>query len=171
MKEVLLARSSVTGPAARVALDRRALARVLVLGCTALGITPGKPLVGTGDGVTVLAALLDPELTVAPEARAPNFDVDVPIPTPNTNPIPRRSTTVKPHDPNGPAPGGRPDPPAGDAPDPLVVAEELRAALSDAAAKAARLVGAMKASKKEQKVLASVLTNLKQLNLGTGGPR
>ena len=78
---------------------------------------------------------------------------------------------MKPHETNGPAPGGRHDPPAPDAPDPLVAAEELRAALADAATKAARLVAALKASKKEQKVLANVLTNLKQLNLGTGGPR
>ena len=170
VKEVLLARSSVAGPAARVALDRRALARVLALGCTALRISPDKSLVGDGDGVTVLAALLDPELTVAPEPRAPNPDVIVPI-SPNTNPNPKRNTTVKPHEPNGHTPGGRHDPPAPDAPDPLVAAEELRAALADAATKATRLVAALKASKKEQKVLANVLTNLKQLNLGTGGPR
>ncbi len=167
VKEVLLARSSVAGPAARVALDRRALARVLALGCTALRISPDKSLVGDGDGVTVRAALLDPELTVAPEPRAPGPDAIVSIPAPN----PKRSTTVKPHEPNGPAPGGRHDPPANDAPDPLVAAEELRAALADAATKATRLVAALKASKKEQKVLANVLTNLKQLNLGTGGPR
>ncbi len=171
VKEVLLAQSPVTGPAAHVALDRRALARVLALGCTALRISPDKSLVGEGDGVTVLAALLDPELTVAPEPRTPNPDMIVPISTPNTNPNPKRNTTVKPHETNGPAPGGRHDPPAPDAPDPLVAAEELRAALADAATKAARLVAALKASKKEQKVLANVLTNLKQLNLGTGGVR
>ena len=174
VKEVVLARSPVTGPAARVALDRRALARILALGCTALRVTPGKALVGAGDGVTVLAALLDPELAVAPFARAPGPDADVPIPDlhpyPDTNPNPKRNTTVKPHETNGHAPGGRHDPPA-ETPDPLVAAEELRAALADAAAKAARLVAALKASKKEQKVLATVLTNLKQLNLGTGGPR
>ncbi len=171
VKEVVLARSPVTGPAARVALDRRALARILALGCTALRVTPGKALVGTADGVTVLAALLDPELAAAPFARAPGTDSDVPTPDRNPNPDLNRSTTVKPHDTNGPAPGGRHDPPAGDAPDPLVAAEELRAALADAATKAARLVAALKASRKEQKVLASVLANLKQLNLGTGEPR
>ncbi len=78
---------------------------------------------------------------------------------------------MKPNEMNGPAPGGRHDPPAGDAPDPLVAAEELRAALADAATKAGRLVAALKTSRKEQKVLASVLANLKQLNLGTGEPR
>jgi len=169
VKEVRLARSPVTGPAARVVLDRRALARILALGCTALRISPDKALVGTGDGVTVLAALLDPELAVAPEPRAPGRNAHTPIPDPNTNP--KRSTIVKPNDTNGHAHGSRHDPPAGDAPDPLVAAEELRAALADAATKAARLVAALKMSRKEQKVLASVLANLKQLNLGTGEPR
>ena len=168
VKEVVLARSPVTGPAARVALDRRALARVLALGCTVLRITPGKTLVGTGDGVTVLAALLDPDLAVAPEPRAPDPGATVPIPTPDPNP--ERNMTVKPHDPNGRPPDGRHGPPA-ESPDPLVAAEELRAALADAAAKAARLVAALKASKKEQKVLANVFAGLKQLNLGAGGPR
>lgn len=161
VKEVRLARSPVTGSVVRVVLDRRALARVLTLDCTALRISPDKALVATGDGVTVLAAPLDPELAVAPEPRA-----YAPISDPDTNS--KRSTSVKPNDSNGPAHGSRHDPPAGDAPDPLVAAEELRAALADAAAKAARLVAALKASRKEQKVLASVLANLKQLNLGTG---
>jgi hypothetical protein len=164
VREVRLARSPVTGPAVRVALDRRSLARVLALGCTALRVSPDKALVGTGDGVTVLAAPLDPELAVAPGPRAP-----APILDPDTNP--KRSTSVKPTDTNGHPHGSRHDPPAGDAPDPLVAAEELRAALADAATKAARLVVALKASRKEQKVLATVLANLKQLNLGTGEPR
>jgi hypothetical protein len=171
VKEVPLPRSLVTGPAARVALDRRALARILALGCTALRVTPGKALVGTGDGVTVLAAPLDPDLAVAPFARAPGTDAHVPTPDLNPNPDTKRKTVVKPNDPNGHPLGGRHDPPAGDAPDPLVAAEELRAALADAATKAARLVAALKASRKEQRVLASVLANLKQLNLSTGEPR
>ena len=57
-------------------------------------------------------------------------------------------------------------PPRGDPADPLELAEELRAALSEAAGIAARLVTALRQGKKEKKVLASVLTNLKQLNLG-----
>ena len=43
---------------------------------------------------------------------------------------------------------------------------ELRAALADAAGKAARLVAVLRQGKKEKKVLSTVLSNLKQLNLG-----
>ena len=55
---------------------------------------------------------------------------------------------------------------SGDPADPLELAEELRAALSEAAGLAARLVATLRQGKREKKVLASVLTNLKQLNLG-----
>ena len=62
-------------------------------------------------------------------------------------------------------------PPRGDPADPLVAAEELRDALTEAAAKAARLVALLKAGRKHNKVLASVFANLKQLGLDSGGPR
>jgi len=60
-------------------------------------------------------------------------------------------------------------PPRGDPPDAVLAAEELRDALADATTKAARLVAALKAGRKEKKVLASVFANLKQLGLDTGG--
>ena len=46
-----------------------------------------------------------------------------------------------------------------------LAAPVLRAALADAAAKAARLVAALKQQKREKKALASVYAGLKQLNL------
>ena len=55
--------------------------------------------------------------------------------------------------------------------DPLELAEDLRAALAEATNKAARLVAALRTSKKEKKALATVLTGLKQLNLTDGGAR
>ena len=60
-------------------------------------------------------------------------------------------------------------PPRGDPSDPLFAAEELRDSLADATAKAARLVAALKAGRREKKVLASVFANLKQLGLDSGG--
>ena len=72
---------------------------------------------------------------------------------------PERRPTVKPET-NGHSA------PLGDPADPLERAEELRASLSEAAGIATRLVTALRQGKKEKKVLASVLSNLKQLNLG-----
>ena len=71
---------------------------------------------------------------------------------------------MKPHETNGHTPNGRHDPPPETA-DPLTAAEELRAALVDAAAKAGRLVAALKAGRKEKKALVNLYTSLKQLNL------
>ncbi len=150
-KESSLPQSTATGPAVRVILDRRVLARALVLGCRTLKLTPDKPAVFTGDGITFVAAQLDPALCAPPVAGEPE-----PIPTLTT---PERRPLVKPET-NGHTP------PRGDPADPLDLAEELRTALADAAGKAARLVAVLRQGKKEKKVLASVLTNLKQLNLG-----
>ena len=61
--------------------------------------------------------------------------------------------------------GSIPSPPE-DPTDPLIVAEELRAALAEANTRATRLVAALRAGKKEKKALATVWAGLKQLNLG-----
>ena len=151
-RETPLPRSTATGPAVRIVLDRRVLARALALGCRTLKLTPDKPAVFAGDCVTFVAAQLDPALHAPPVAGDPE-----PIPTPTTT-LERRPT-VKPET-NGHTP------PRGDPADPLDLAEELRTALADAAGKAARLVAALRQGRKEKKVLASVLTGLKQLNLG-----
>jgi hypothetical protein len=146
-----LSRSPASGPAQRVVLDRRHLARLLALGCHGLGLTPGKAVVAEGDGVTVLVAPLDPAASPAARTHSPTPELE-------------RSDAMRPHEANGHATAGRHDPPA-DTPDPLAAAEDLRASLADAAAKAARLVAALKQSKKEKKALASVYAGLKQLNL------
>ena len=57
-------------------------------------------------------------------------------------------------------------PPPGDPTDPLAEAEALRAALAEAAARAARLVAGLKQFRRERRALASAWTSLKHLNLG-----
>ena len=151
MREVLLEHSTTSGPAIRVVLDRRVLARALVLGCHTARLAPDKPAVVEGGDCTLVAAPLDPALiappaTNHPEATDPSAD-------------PERRPPVKPET-NGHVP------PRGDPPDPLELAEELRSALSDAAGIAARLVTALRQGTKQKKVLSALMTNLKQLNLG-----
>lgn len=160
VRQVMLARSAVTGPAARAVLDRRVLARALALGCRTLKLTPDKPVVAEGDDITLVAAQLDPALAAPPAADEPPAPEVV---TPNPIPTERR-TTMKPES-NGQTP------PRGDPAHPLEVAEGLRDALADAAAKAARLVAVLRHSRKEKKALASVLSSLQQLNLGAGDVR
>jgi hypothetical protein len=150
-REVALARSATTGPPVEVVLDRRVLARALALGCRTLRLTPNKPVVAEGGDLTLVAAQLDPALAAPPR---PATD------SPQTTP--ERTGAMKTHETNGAS--GRHDPPA-EPTDPLAAAEDLRGALSEALARAARLVAALKGSRKEKKALATVFAGLKQLNL------
>jgi hypothetical protein len=163
VKELTLTRSPVAGPAARVALDRRVLARALALGCRTLRLSPEKPLAAEGEGVVLVAACLSPDLLVPPTPdalRAATSSAD-------TNPT-ERSIPMKPGETNGksPDPRGAQQPAQ---PDALAEAEALRVVLAEAAARAARLVMALKAGKKRERVLEGVWNSLGQLRPG-GGP-
>ena len=56
--------------------------------------------------------------------------------------------------------------PAGEPFDPVAEAEALRLALADAAARAHRLVAALKQFRKERRALHTAWSSLRQLNLG-----
>jgi hypothetical protein len=157
VKQVRLRHSTSTGPGVRAAIDRRVLARALALGCGTARLTPDKPVVFERKDTTLLTVTLDPALAVGstPDAK----------PTTTTNIRTQKETAVK-SETNGHPPNGRHDPPDAD---PLLLAEELRAALGDALAAASRLVAALKHQKKEKKALTQVWSSLKALNLGPGG--
>ncbi len=160
VREVRLERSPAAGPPVRVAVNRRVLARALALGCVTVRVsTPDRPVAFEGRNKTLVVAALDPDLAVAPETAA----ADTLHPHP-----PEKRTAVR-HDTNGHPPPDPPDPPAADPPDLLPAAEDLRAAVADTLVKAGRLVAAVKAGRRHQKVLSQVWSNLKALNLGTGG--
>jgi len=161
-KESALVRSRTTGTPTHLTLDRRFLARALSLGCHTLKLTPDKPFVLEGNGISFVALPLDSP-SVEPAATVPKpstAELSMPQPSPD----PERNQPMEPAKLNGHTP------PRGDPSDPLFAAEELRDALADATTKAARLVAVLKAGRKEKKVLASVFANLKQLGLDTGGP-
>jgi hypothetical protein len=154
---------SVCGPPTKVVLDRRALARMLALGCNLLRFTPNKALVGVGTGVTVLVAPLDPQLEAPINDNVKSLSTPANSSNPALEPQPERSV-MKP-DTNGAAHNGRREQSQDEAPDPLAAAEELRDALGDVLAKATKLIAALKATRKEKKVLSSIWAGLRQLNL------
>ena len=166
VREVALTRSPAAGSPARVAVDRKALSRALALGCHTLRLAgDGKPLAAEGDDRTFVCMCLDPGLVVPPDPGAVRVATEEGVSRstrPTTTP---RRTPVKSPETNGHPPNGRHDPPS-DAPDPLVEAEALRAALAEVATRAGRLVAALKQSRRQSKALASVVTTLRQLNLG-----
>ena len=165
VKEVVLTRSPAAGPPARAAIDRKALTRALGLGCHTVRLADdGKPVAFEGDHRTFVTVALDPSLTVAPDPSAARVTTcDRVSPSPPTT---ERSTPVKPHETNGRPPAGKPAPPPAEQPDPLAEAEALRAALADAAHRAARLVALLRGRKREQRALSQVYSSLKSLNLG-----
>jgi DNA polymerase III sliding clamp (beta) subunit (PCNA family) len=170
-KEISLVHSKVEGPPARLALNRKLLARALALGCLTLHVTPGKPLAAKGEGMTFLAMPLDPDMIVSPVENATavaNSPISQSIPP---VPLPQRRIDVKQPDQNGRSPNSKTDPPPSpEATDPLVAAEELRVVLADATLKAGKLVNALKSGRKEKRVLASVFAGLKLLNLNGTQP-
>jgi hypothetical protein len=158
---VVRARDGETGAVREVALSR-----ALSLGCHTLRLCgDGKPLVAEGDDRTFVSVCLDPGRVVEPDPsaiRTPTDDRAAQTPRPVTH---ERKTPMRTHESNGHTPGGRPDPP-GDLPDPLAEAEAVRAALADAASRAARLVAVLRNCRKEQRALSQVYSSLKSLHLG-----
>ena len=162
VKELVLRRSVVEGTHVRVTLNRKQLARAMSLGCHTLKVSPEKPLVIEGDNKFVLMVALETKLirSTKNDSRLPK----PPIPQP-LHP-PERNTGMNSHESNGRMPNGRPEPqPPTDTTDPLVVVEELRAALLEASTKATKLATLLKSGRREKKVLANVFAGLKQLNL------
>ena len=170
--------SAGDGRPTTVVLNRRHFGRALALGCRELTISaPGKPFVFRGPDRTYLTVALDPADAVPPKdayriARA------VARPSPLPDPEPDRRTPVPTRDRPPPDRNGHPaqadgppehNGPAADAqenPDPLAEAEALKAALAEAAARAARLVAALKSYKRERQTLRTAWSHLRALNLG-----
>jgi hypothetical protein len=167
--EVRLAHSVATGPPVRLALGRDHLGRALALGFRELRVSnPERPVTFQDQDRLFLAASLDPSCVVAaaePAATLPagamsklsSPPILVPV---RSDSMPRQDDT--PADRNGHAV----PPAAGEPFDPVAEAEALRAELSDATARAHRLVTMLKQFKKERRALASAWSSLRQLNLG-----
>jgi hypothetical protein len=166
VKEVRLLRSPSAGPKVRVALDRRALARALSLGCVSLRVVSGKPLVAEGPNRTFISVVLDASAAVPPsDAATTNNRPPTPIPE-----LERRMVPMKSHETNGNGPPARPEPAIGnESLDPLAEAEGLRAALSEAAARAGRLVQCLKQFRRQRRALETAWSSLKSIGIGPGG--
>jgi len=163
--------AAIGGPGRSVAVDREALGRALTLGCRTIRIHPiTQTLSLEGLNRTFLVAALDPTRIVPrPESTPRPEKIDKPIADRQSpHSTSERSTPMKSNETNGSSSNGRHDPPAEESLDPLVEAEALRAAIAEVGTRAARLVTALRTTRKEKKVLAGVWAGLRQLNLGGG---
>lgn len=167
IREVKLARSTFAGPPARIALDRRLLARALSLGCLSMRLIPGKPLVAEGAGRTFVVMTLDVSAAVPPS----DGSTALAIPSPDHSDLERRRMPMKAHEANGHSQPARPDPTMNGAEglDPFAEAEGLRAALAEVTARAGRLVQCLKQFRRQKRVLETAWSSLKSLGLGPGG--
>jgi hypothetical protein len=158
--EVRLRDSTGTGPPMRLVVNRRHFGRALAVGCRELAISaPGKPFVFRGPDRTYLTVALDPADAVPPAGpadrsvlpRSPDPDRRMSMPARDASPV----------EPNGHA---DPPPPPADGFDPLAEAEALKAALTEAAGRAARLVAALKAHRRERRNLQKLASQYLSLH-------
>lgn len=150
---VTLYGGTTTGPAVSVVVNRRTLERALRLGFRRFRFVPDRPWVAADDNRTYLAVTLDPSTAVGPRpdstavSQCPELKKESPMP-------PNPST-------NGHAPADR----NADSPDPLELAETLKADLADAHAVAGQLVAALKAQRRQRRTVESALASLRSLRL------
>jgi hypothetical protein len=167
--EVVLARSDAGGAPLRIATNREYLLRAAALGLeTIQAYRPDVPLVGTAAGKTYVWMPLDESGIVPPSKDVQRLlsAEDVP-PPPDDTPTQRRRTAMPPPSGNGHPPDDRAPPERGGSFGELIAeAEALRALLSEAAARSARLVATLKQHRRQARAVEAAVVSLRQLNLG-----
>ena len=167
--EVILARSESGGAPLRVATDRRYLLCAAQLGLeTIQAFRPEVPLVGLAADRTYVWMPLDKSAVIPPgqDVRRLLPAEDVPPPPPEPSPE-RRRTPMPPPPGNGHLSDDRPPPERNGGIGELIAeAEALRNLLSEASARSARLVAALKQHRRQSKAVEAAVVTLRQLNLG-----
>jgi hypothetical protein len=166
--ELVLLRSTFTGPPLRLASDRRYLARAVALGLRSIELAgPDRPVVARDSSRTYCWQPLSADATVPADgeiARVLSTAVppDVPPPTgPPRMPMPETNghATRPPADVAATPPGGNGL--AG-----LVAeAQALHATLADARSRTARLVAGLRRHRKQARLLGDTLRSLRELKL------
>ena len=150
---------AVEGPPATVAVNRMVIDRALRQGCRTLRIPSNLRLVALeGPDRLFAVAALDTSIVVSTPGR----------PSPRSPAPSFRRDAMKPV--NGTAANGRHPPPTNEPEsfDPLAEAEAIRLLVVEVGSRLVRLIGTLRSSRKEKKVLANVWAGLKQLNLAPG---
>ncbi len=151
---------AVVGTPLAAAVNRSAIERALRLGCRRLLIPPGVRLLALEGPDRIFAVAALDSSAVVPSANRPSPRSAIPS---------SRSHPMKPV--NGTAVNGRhpPTPSEPETFDPLAEAEAIRLLVVEVGSRLARLIGMLRSTRKEKKVLANVWAGLKQLNLAPGG--
>jgi hypothetical protein len=168
--EVVLARSTASGPAVRLCTDRRLLQRALQLGFREIQVaTAESPLLSRDEQRVMVWMPLDPKAALPPRADALRLQPEVAPPTAPSSRSERRTPMPPPVTNNHP-----PDPEQrnGTAPERwgideiIAEAEALRSLLQDAAGRTARLLTVIKQQRRHSRVLRTAIDSLRELQLG-----
>ena len=174
--EVVLARSTTAGPPVQVVTDRRYLHRAAQMGFETISVVqPTVPLVCRDERRVYVWMPLDANHAVAPAPDMPRLvSVEIP-PPPVDQPLPpsRRIAIMPVPGRNGPDPDHRTPPSSaaernsnGGFDELYAEAETLRNLLTDAAARAARLVAALKQHKRTAKAVKAAVSSLRDIPFG-----
>ncbi len=176
--EATLANSTTTGTSLRFATDRHYLLRALQLGFSDLSVVrPDSPVVCRDATRTYGWMVLDKTAVVLPDAKMIRLHVpESSIPEPVEVNIPEqessepRSTIMPPPSNNGHSSEERSPVSTertGGIEELLSEAESLRQSLSDASARAARLVAALKQHRRQSRAVEAAVSTLRQLRIGS----
>jgi hypothetical protein len=168
--ELVLTRSAVSGPAVRLAGNRRYLARALALGCTEFRITkPDTPVLCRQGARTYVWMPLAVAQIAPPSDNVVRISSAGAAPVPPRPQPPRRPTVMS----SSASNGQQSSPPSGSAPVPaanrtglgalIEEAQSLQTALREIHARAGRLVAALKRHRRQSRLVQSTLASLKQL--------
>jgi hypothetical protein len=169
--ELVLARSTASGPAVRLCTDRRYLVRAVKLGFDKLD-APGadKPLVCRADARVYVWMPLDQTAAILPDSDVRRIS-SAEAASPPTSPETQRSADPMPApQPNGHAPdtrhpNGRTEPERWGIAEVIAETEALRGLLHDASARTARLLAALKHQRRRSRAVQQAMQSLKELQL------
>jgi hypothetical protein len=171
--ELVLARSTVSGPPVRLCTDRRYLVRAVQLGFDTVEVPDvEKPLVCRGDRRIYIWMPLDRTAAIPPgpgTRRIPS--VTGPPPPPMPEPEMKRSIDSMPTpQAHGPVPdpsraNGSTEPERWGIAQVIAEAEALRGLLHDASARTARLLAALKHQRRRSRAVQQAMQSLKELQL------
>jgi hypothetical protein len=170
-EEVVLARSTVTGPPVRLVSDRRYLLRALRLGFTEIEVGPGDRPVVCRDGkrtylwmhLSAKEALPPASVTRMPESTVPSAPTPEKLPDPTRRIAMSRSVPPTSADPRNGAVAGPSTNGATEAglEELLVEGEALRVLLHEAHGRLGRLLGGLKLYRRQAKAVETALASLR----------
>jgi hypothetical protein len=167
--EVILARSDTGGASLRVATNREYLLRAAQLGMVTIqAYRPDVPLVATAADRTYVGMGLDKSAVISPGKDVQRLiSAEDVSPPPADIPTQRRRTLMPPPPGNGHSSDDRTPPESNSGfGDLFAEAEALRNLLSDASARAARLVAALKQQRRQAKAVRDAVVSPRQFDLG-----